>query len=368
MATPLVEVTVAVHTASRPIARIVGSILNGTVAPVQVNVVAHNIDANRIRVNLGTLADDARVQILTLNDGISSPAGPMNYGISVSEAPFIAVAGSDDEFAPGAIDSWLALQAKTAADVVLARIQLVSGRTDPYPPVRNGRRTSALNARKDRLHYRSAPLGLINRSSHGSLRFTEGLASGEDLAYTATLWFTSKNIAYDLAGPAYIGHDDASDRVTGAPPRRVVDDFAFLDAVEQAPWFAGLSNADRTALVVKYVRIHFFDAVLARTGDSRTLATHHEALLILLARLRSMSPNAFRLISRADSAALEALSEDQPSVDLIRARLAARQSYRTANALLPSSLWLAFHRQAPLRTLSAGLRAMTAARPWVLFC
>lgn len=358
---PLVDVTIAVHSAARPIGRIVGSILDGTIAPVRVNVVAHNIDPRIIQENLGAHAADGRVRLLELRDGIASPAGPLNHGLAASTAPFISVAGSDDEFSPGAIDSWLDLQAATSADVVMARISLADGRTDPYPPVRNGRRLRRLDPCKDRLSYRSAPLGLIDRSRHGDLRFTEGLASGEDLDYTGALWFTSRSIAYDLTGPPYVIHDDAADRVTRAP-RDVSQDFGFLDAVETSSWFDGLDARARAAVVVKYVRMHVFDAIQARLSDDALIREHRPELVALISRLRRLSPAAFALLARADAAVISQLTAAELDVDRLRSLLQLRQNYRRVGSIVPTNPFRVLDRQAPLRTLFAGARAMTAQR------
>lgn len=140
-----VDVVIAVHSAERPVARAAGSVLSGTEAPVRVTVVAHNIDPEIIRGRLGELADHPQLRLIELADGIHSPAGPMNLGFERAEAPFVALLGSDDELAPGAIDSWLALQRETNAEAVLARIRLANGAVDPYPPVRWGRRVRNLD-------------------------------------------------------------------------------------------------------------------------------------------------------------------------------------------------------------------------------
>lgn len=359
MAHPLVDVTIAVHSATRPIARAVASIVDHTTAAVRVNVVAHNIDPEVIRANLGSYAEHPSVRLLSLADGIHSPAGPMNHGLASSDAAFVSVMGSDDEFAPGAIDSWLALQRETGASTVIARIMLGARGVDPYPPVRRGRRQRRLSARKDRLSYRSAPLGLVSREVFGDLRFTEGLPSGEDLAYSATLWFTGRRIAYDLTGPAYLVNDDASDRVTSAP-RPVWDDFAFLDAIEAEPWFPRLGRADRKALVVKILRVHFFDAVLARTKVPEGLGAHRGDLLDVLVRLESIAPRVTSLLARADRRVLDELRDDAPDSDAILHFIDARWNYRTMGAMLPRNPLLALHRQAPFRTLYAGLKATTA--------
>lgn len=352
-----VDVTIAVHSATRPIARAVGSIIDHTQAPVRVNVVAHNIDPDIIRSNLGAYAADERVRLLPFADGIHSPAGPMNHGVAMSTAPFICVIGSDDELAPGALDSWLALQKQTGASTVIAKIRIGERGNDPYPPVRRGRRLRNLDAVRDRLAYRSAPLGLIDRSRFGDLRFTEGLPSGEDLAYSSTLWFTGHAIAYDLFGPPYIVNEGADDRVT-SHARSVDADFAFLDAIEATEWFPRLRRAGRTALAVKILRVHFFDAALARLQSPEGLDAHRDALAAVLQRLTGWSSLAPALLSRADRAAIdEVISTNTDDTRLLQL-LDARWNYRTMSGALPRNVLLALHPQAPLRTLSAGLRAM----------
>lgn len=352
MESPLVDVTIAVHSASRPVARAVASVVDRTEAAVRATVVAHNIDPEIIRAQLGAYATHASVRLLSLQDGIRSPAGPMNLGIAEATARFYSLLGSDDEFAAGAIDSWLAVQRRTAASVVIPRITLVDGSPDPYPPVRGGRRRSKLDADRDRLHYRSAPLGLIDRNTFGALRLTEGLASGEDLAFSSTLWMTASSIAYDLDGPPYVCHDDAEDRVTSAP-RPVADDFGYLDAIEAAPWFSSSSRANRIALAVKIIRVHCFDAVAARldTFDDAPLL-HHE-IAAVVDRISGWAPGTLDLLSRADRALIDAVSTQTPSSTL-RELLERRRAYRSPAAQLPRNPLRALHRQAPFRTLLAG--------------
>ena len=357
MPEPLVDLIIAVHSETRPIARAVASVIDHTSAPVRVNVVAHNIDPEIIRRNLGEYADHPGVRLLELRDGIPSPAGPMNHGLAHSEAAFVGVMGSDDELAPGAIDSWLALQLRTGASAVLARIQLADGRCDPYPPVRNGRRTLELDPRKDRLAYRSAPLGIVDRREFGDLRFTEGLRSGEDLAYSLTVWFTGKHLAYDLSGPAYVINADAGDRVTSAP-RPLAEDFAFLDVIEQFDWFTGLDAAGRRAIVLKTIRIHLFDAILARARTDEDLAAHRAELAALVQRLLRLAPGAAKQLSIADARAIrEAVKPDSTAASVL-ARLDARHKYLSPATLIARSPLHSFRQQAPFRTLFAGFRIM----------
>ncbi|MBS0025600.1 glycosyltransferase family A protein [Microbacterium paraoxydans] len=355
MESPLVDVTIAVHSATRPVARAVASVIEGTTAPVRVTVVAHNIDQEIIRANLGTWAEHPAVRLLSLRDGIPSPAGPMNLGMAEATARFHALLGSDDEFAPGAIDSWLALQRATSAEVVIGRIRLITGGPDPYPPVRGGRRTTGLSADRDRLHYRSAPLGLVDRERFGKLRLTEGLISGEDLPYSSELWMTAKSIAYDLYGPPYIVHDDAEDRVTSAP-RDVAADFAFLRVIEEADWFAKASAADRRSLAVKLLRIHFFDAVAARL-DTPGIAAVAAELLAVVDRVSAWAPGVLSVLSIADRRVIDELRRDTPDPERTRGLLGRRWIYLSPAAQLPRNPFLALHRHAPFRTLAAGARS-----------
>lgn len=345
-----VDVVIAVHSATRPIERAVSSVLDGTHAKVRVTVVAHNIDPDTIRENLGELADDQNVRLLALADGIHSPAGPMNVGLEEATSPYVSLLGSDDEFAPGAIDSWLAIAKASGATAVMARIDRQIAGPDPMPPTRRGR-TRELDAVKDRLAYRSAPLGLISRERFGDLRFTPGLGSGEDLEFTAVLWFTGAHTAYDRRTPGYLVHEDGGDRVTFAA-RTVAEDFAFLDAIISSEWFPRLSPAQREALGVKTLRMHFFDAVLLRLNSDEGLAAHREALDRVITTIESIAPRAVALLSRADRAVIDAVHAPEVDAERILELLSARWG-RSLTALLPRNPFLALHRQAPYRTLRA---------------
>lgn len=345
-----VDVVIAVHSAARPIRRAVSSVLDGSRAHVRVNVVAHNLDPAIIRENLGDIAGHPNVRLLTLVDGIQSPAGPMNIGLDEATSPYVSLLGSDDEFAPGAIDSWLRLAKETGATSVLARIERQNAGPDPMPPTRRGR-TRELDAVKDRLAYRSAPLGLISREHFSDLRFTPGLGSGEDLEFTAALWFTGLHIAYARRTPGYLVHEDGGDRVTFSP-RSVAEDFAFLEAITSSSWFPALSPAQRQALGVKTLRMHYFDAVLLRLDSAEGLAAHRDALDDVIHTISGFAPRAVALLSRADRAVIDAVNAPEVDADHIRELLSMRWG-RSLMALLPRNPLLAFNRQAPYRTLRA---------------
>lgn len=352
MDAPLVELVIAVHTSTRPIARAVASIVDHTVADVRVTVVAHNIDKAVIAANLGAYSEHPKVRLLALRDGIPSPAGPMNFGITESPAEFVGVMGSDDELEPGAIDSWLKLQRSSKASMVMARIQNVGGGVVPAPPARPFRRRN-LDPVKDRLSYRSAPLGIYSRKVFPDLRFSEGLASGEDLPFVTRLWFSGEGIAFDRKGPAYLVHSDAEDRVT-SDPRPVRDDFEFLERIMATTWISRLTQVQREAFGVKLVRSHLFDALVNRAGAEIWADGEREALAAVAEKVLTWAPGTRRLLSRLDQRILEMILDPESSIEGAMDLIRQRWNYRSLQVLAPRNLMLSFHRQAPLRTYAAG--------------
>lgn len=352
MSQPLVDLTVAVHARTRPILGAVASVVDHNSAHVRVNVVAHNIEPEIIRQNLGAYGSDSRVRLLSLRDGIPSPAGPFNYGLDHSTARFVSVMGSDDELEPGAVDSWLRLQQSTGAAVVIARIRHAGGATVASPPVRLYRRRN-LDPVKDRLSYRSAPLGLISREAFGDVRFSEGLSSGEDVPYATRLWFSGNGIAFDTTGPSYLVHDEADDRVT-SEPRSVQEDFEFLDKIFDDPWFRRFDKRQRRALVVKLLRTHLFDAVLNRSNNPEWVHGERDELAAITVRILAWANHPERVLSRIDRRALKAILDPDVSIAELLALIKSRWNYRSPAAILTKNPLYLLHRQAPLRTFAAG--------------
>lgn len=359
MEEPLVDVSIAVHSASRPIARAVRSVIEHTVAPVRVTVVAHNIDPEIITTNLGDLASDQRVRVLSLRDGIGSPAGPFNLGLAQSTAAFAVIMGSDDELEPGAVDSWLTLQRSTGAGFVIARMAHRDRADAAHPPVRPLRRRR-LDGRKDRLSYRSAALGLISRKAFGDLRFTQGLASGEDIAFVTQIWFSGQRIAFDRTGPAYLEREDATDRVSFTL-RSVSDDFAFLDDVLGAPWYKSLDGRQREALAIKFLRAHVFDAIGNRLTPEAYTDEALNDLTSVVRRITGMAPKVERLLSRSDRRLLASVQTRLP-IEEVRDLIVRRSNRVTLDTVLTSNPVFALHRQAPLRTLAGMVLVMRPRR------
>ena len=72
---------------------------------------------------------------------------------------------------------------------------------------------------RDRLAYRTAPLGLLKRETveRLGLRFPEGLPTGEDQAFSARLWFEGRGLRYAAGAPRYVVGADAVTRVSTTP-------------------------------------------------------------------------------------------------------------------------------------------------------
>lgn len=369
--TPEVDLFIAVHSATRPIERAVASVLEHTQARVRVTVIAHNIDPERIRNRLSNFLSDPRLRVLAYGDQYRSPAGPKNYALSLATAPYVAMLDSDDTLEAGALDAWMAaadLGDGQYADAVIAPTSTPGSIiSQPSPPIRwhrvFGSRPSVLHPVRDRLAYRSSPLGLIGRQKFAELRFAEGIQTGEDQPFTATMWFTpGTQVVYPIHAPRYLEHSDQDDRVT-ADPRPVSDEFRSMTmtfALDQA-WMT--NNSVRLSLTVKFVRVHFFDALRARTSSwSDEIAVE---VANTARHLVSTEPNLLGLLSRADAALFKALLDPTTPAAQLEQLLAARSKIRSLAALLPHKLRYLLHSQAPLRTHLAGailLRAMNRKR------
>lgn len=356
MTHPDVDLVIPVHDPARPIERAVSSALVTAEASLRVNVVVHNTPAAPILARLGRLGSDPRVRMLEVHDGIRSPAGPFNAGLDAATAAYTSVMGSDDELEPGAIDSWLRMARRTGAEAVIARLRHAGGRAVPTPPVRPGR-TRRLDPIADRLSYRSAPLGLVSRERFPALRFGVGLPVGEDVGYVTRVWFSGHHLAYDRSGPAYLIHTDVTGRTTVAP-RPIAEELAYIPALLNDPWYAALPQAARDAVAVKLLRIHIFGALSNRDDPAAWTRDERTALRDITALIAAGAPRAVDVLSRRDRDALDAIDDLSVPADTLLSTARARRPLTRPGALLPRSLPLAFHREAPLR--------MAAASAWQL--
>jgi len=353
---PAVDMVIAVHSASRPIDRAVSSIaraglpLNGRDG-VRVNVVCHNIGEAIIRERIQEPLR-GQVRYLTCNDGISSPAGPFNVGLTGATAPYVSIMGSDDTLEPGALAQWLAVAQRHDSAAVLAPERHANGGKVRTPPVRVGR-SRRLDPIRDRLSYRTAPLGLVRTAEiqRLGLHFTEGYKSGEDQDFSARLYFGGGRIDYARGAGHYLVGADATDRVT-SDVRPIREDFAFATDLVTSSWFAALPESARSAIVTKLIRVHIFGVASSRDevswppGERRALAETARELI-------DAAPRATSPLSIADVRLLTAIM-DPAATNAQLLRLAVlRKKFGAPSTLVASNLWSQFSAEAPLRFMAA---------------
>jgi hypothetical protein len=340
-----IDVIVAVHDIARPIGRAVRSVL-GSHSVQRVIVVCHDLDADAVRTRLGALADDERVLLTEHRDGIRSPAGPFNHGLELADARYVAVMGSDDTVTEGAFDSWHEVALSTGADMVIAPLRHAGGARVATPPTRRRR---GLRGEHDRLAFRTAPLGLVSRERFGRLRFTSGLATGEDLAYSTRIWFSGAGIAA-AAPPAYYEIHDDGVRVTFSR-RPLREDLLAVSQLIAEPDILALSSGQRRALAVKLWRVNLFGGVHYRAGAWGE--GDRAAAAVLAADLTRFSPESIGVLSRAEGALREALLTASVTDDEVDERSRRRRRFLSFSALVPVRSGLVLSRDAPLRFSAA---------------
>lgn len=351
-----VDVVIACHSPQRPLGRAVASLLDGNGAHARPLVVAHNIASDLLRDQLLPEHRD-QVRFIDLQDGIPSPAGPFNAGLEAARAPWVSIMGSDDALEPGAVASWLSLQRTTGADAVLTHLALGRSKgtvaTPPVRPLRRGLRSLA----PDRLAYRSAPLGLLRRDTVDelSLRMVEGRAVGEDVAFMTRLCAQAR-IAVSRRGPGYVIGEDATDRVT-YEVRSLDEQLGFFAEVLAAEWFTDLPERDRTAIGVKFLRIHVFGAVHYRPEPAWWTDEERQKLARFTGDVLRAAPGAAAPLSRAERDLLDTcLDPTMPARLLVERSVARRRHGRPSTLLVRDPRWL-LHSEAPLRFMSASAAA-----------
>src|SRR4051794_36416770 len=134
----LVDAIVAVHDPSRPVDRAVASLTRSGLHPgteLRITVVCHNVAADHFDRRLEPFRSDG-LRVITLSDGIRSPAGPFNAGIDAAAARYVSILGSDDHLEDGALAHWLARAERDGADAVIAPEAHANGGVVRTPPVR----------------------------------------------------------------------------------------------------------------------------------------------------------------------------------------------------------------------------------------
>ncbi|MGB7447537.1 MAG: glycosyltransferase family A protein [Ornithinimicrobium sp.] len=349
-----VDVVIAVHTATRPLARAVASVVQANAARTRLTVVCHGVAVDAVAASVP--ADDRRhVTWMEHHDGVASASGPFNTGIRAARGDYVSIMGSDDWLQRGAVDAWLDLAAATGADCVMSRLALgAPTRRVPAPPVRPWLPQAWLaDPVRDRLSYRSAPLGLVSTTARRRLgvELTEGMPVGGDVAYVTRLWCETR-VAVARHGPGYVIGEHAPDRVTYAL-RPIRAELAFVSHLLAQSWFGAYPVALRRAVATKMLRIHLFGAVARRTDPQWWSMQERRALAGLTTDVLDAASGVADSLSRADHAVLTSMLDPaSPATTLIEQAL-ARRRHGHPQTLLPRRAHRALDREAPLRFMAA---------------
>lgn len=338
-AAPEVDVIIAVHQLNRPIKRAVQSALaSGAPGQVGVIVVGHGLAVSDVWDLLNGCPADL-VRVVRHDDGIRSAAGPFNAGLKLASAEFVCVMGSDDMLEPGVVRAWVAQAGRNSIDVVLAPLKFQSGSIIRTPRLRPIRRT-ILDPVRDRIAYRTAPLGLLRRSTlqRMHLEFTEGLATGEDVSLSLRLWFGNTRIAMGLPGGCYVIGEDAVERVT----QHILpldEEFTAFFGVLQEPWFRTLSARERRSVAIKIARIHILASISRRGVEWEWDGADGRTIQLLLLELAKSAPGFMKPFCRADRRILEVFSRKPLGSGGIRAELISFGSEKRLDRLITENFW-----------------------------
>lgn len=345
-----VDVIVPIHDYSRPIERAVASITQDADVRdgVRAVVVCHGIDPEPVRERLGGIAGN--VTVTAFEDGIRSAAGPFNAGLDQVTATYLAVMGSDDFLEPGAMSAWIQHVRKHRPAAAIVRIRLQGEAIMPNPLVRVGR-SRRVDPAKDRLFYRTAPLGLMSteRVRELGLRFSQGVRVGEDLAFGAHMWTHSGRVDFLRSAPCYVIGRDAETRTTEA--RMSMEDS--LEALERligdTPFIDSLRPATRRALAIKLLRIHVLGAISARRTAADWRGDDEVAYAAgVIRRLVALESGVLTPFNRADRRVLDGLLED-PTVERVIADVRRSTDTRRRERWLTANPIHSFDRESTLR-------------------
>jgi hypothetical protein len=352
--TPAIDLVIPIHDPSRPLERALRSVLEPDLPDVRVTIVCHNLAASDVEPLVPDRLRGA-VRLLELRDGEPSPAGPFMLGIRSATAEYVSIMGSDDTLEPGALAGWLARTRRFEADVLIPPERHASGRKVATPPIRPGR-ARLLDPVKDRLAYRTAPLGLIRRTlvDELGLDMPSRLRSGSDQLFGLKLWFSGARIVYGRQLPRYVVGADARSRVTFTL-RTAQEELRAVHELFDDPWVAGLPGRVRRAIVTKSVRVHIFSSALVRDAGDRWTDEDRRYLAELLEVAARAAPDFEVPMSIADRRLVDLLRDPASPEARIGDALRARQRYG-----MPSTVIARDPRG--LLSVDGPLRFMVAAR------
>jgi len=345
---PTVDVVIAVHDQSRPLIRAIDSILADRVDGVRVIVVCHGRPIADFGDAMAAFAD-APVRWLEFADGVHSPTGPFMHGLRVATADYVTIMGSDDFLQPGTVATALARLRADHADALILPLQHQSGEVLRNPLSRKGR-VRGLDPVRDRLAYRTAPLAYIRREilEELQLELTPDMPAGNDIEFSAKLWFSGARIDFHPADPAYVIGADADTRVTTTPrPARV--ELTALRLLLTRRWLRDASLRERTSLMVKVMRIHVLGPMLRRASHDALSDEDLDAYSEVVRAVLDLAPRSLRPFCRADRRILDRLAASHLDGGQTRAAVARHPTAGMIDRLIPRNPLAVADREGSLR-------------------
>ena len=356
VASPLVDVIIPIHDTTRPLHRPLGSLLRSGLDPsgeMRITVVAHNVAAADVRSALKPgLA--AHVRFLECLDGLPSPAGPRTLALEHSDGRYISFVDSDDYHDDGALKDWVSRAERDSLDAVLPLQRHDTGARIRTPPTRPWR-TGDLHPVHDRLAYRTAPLALLRRSAieRVEARFETGVRNGSDQIFALKLWFGDTRVRLARGGPGYVVGSDAETRVT-TQSHPLESELRATMKLFTNPWFLGLDESERLAVVVKFVRVQFMAGLAKRLRKPDWDDDSAEAAIEFLRAAAAASAPFLDSVSMADARLCIAVLNREPAEALAKL-VRTRSAFGTPATVLTPTPRTAFAVNAPLRFMIASL-------------
>lgn len=337
------QIVIPVHDLTRPIRRAVESVLSDPNAGVI--LVAHGVPPLEL-----DLPADHRITVMKLPTGVGYPGVAFNAGVAAATAPWVGIMGSDDWFSEGAIDAMVQRGIRDSADAVIAPLRHDFEKETALAPLTPRRKR--LQARRDRLFYRTAPLGLFRLEvAHSELfKFDEDAVAGVDQLTGVQLWTKGLSISFDPSDPPYVVGSDAKTRVT-TTPRPLDVQGEIWNRLWDKQYVKELSAADRHALAEKMLVVHVLGAVAARPKIENWTKSDFEWLSSFARRLKDEVNAVDFTLERARQPVFEALLEGNLEDVVVAWQAARNASY--LDWRLPSNLFALLSKNAILQRTAA---------------
>lgn len=342
------DVIIPVHSGERPIYRAVQSVLNSQLPEVRAIVVSHNIDSHVIAANLKELAQNPQLILLSFWDGIFSPAGPKNFGVSKSEASYITFLDSDDEYEHFAIENWIS-ELKGQPDLLIGQLKSdISGTI--FAPLPRFGRFKNLDAVSDLLFYRTAPQGVIIKRSLCELEnfpnFTEGVINGEDALLTPYLMTHASQIHFSKSNLGYILHENEQNRITGVPLtlNQLFEPVLLLLGQD---WVKNLSSREAISLAVFLSGISILGPLISKAQTQDLSQGDIDATLNVIVQIQKFSPNFNNYLSRYENKLLNAIKTNDKQ--LFREKVNNKASLRKGDSIITQDLSKSLSPESTLR-------------------